>query len=151
MLGCHLVPYPTQGKPGAQMTPAIFCILLAAIMPIVCAGLAKRGAFGIPRSQGGYDNLDPRGWLERQEGARKWANNAQANSWEALPFFGLAVLSTHLLVGPTLLANVLAVSFIVLRALYVYLYVTGKQAARSGVWTLAFAANVAIFLIPVFR
>jgi uncharacterized MAPEG superfamily protein len=133
------------------LTLAIFCIFIAAIMPIVCAGLAKRGRFGVPRKEGGFDNLDPRGWLERQEGWRKWANNAQANCWEALPFFGLAVLSTHVLAGASAWVNGLAVLFIVLRCVFVYLYVTGRQLARSGVWTLAFFVNIAIFFYPVLR
>jgi uncharacterized MAPEG superfamily protein len=133
------------------MTIALFCILIAAILPIVCAGIAKRGTFGIPRKEGGYDNIDPRGWLARQEGVRKWANNAQANSFEALPFFAAAVIVAHMLGSAGLLLNVLAVVFIALRMLYIWLYVTAKQGARSLVWTLAFAVNVAIFLLPLFK
>jgi uncharacterized MAPEG superfamily protein len=132
------------------MTIALFCILIAAVLPIVCAGIAKYGSFGIPRKEGGYDNIDPRGWLERQEGRRKWANNAQANSFEALPFFAAAVIVAHMLGHSGLVLNVLAAAFIVLRMLYIYLYVTAKQSMRSLVWILAFVVNVAIFLLPVF-
>jgi uncharacterized MAPEG superfamily protein len=133
------------------MTVALFCILIAAVLPIVCAGIAKRGTFGIPRKEGGYDNIDPRGWLARQEGVRKWANNAQANSFEALPFFAAAVIVAHMLGSAGLLLNVLAVVFIGLRVLYIWLYVTAKQGVRSLVWILAFAVNVAIFLLPIFK
>jgi uncharacterized MAPEG superfamily protein len=133
------------------MTIAIFCILIAAVLPIVCAGIAKQGTFSVPRKQGGYDNIDPRGWLERQEGRRKWANNAQANSFEALPFFAAAVIVAHMLGSAGVLLNALAVAFIVLRVLYIWLYITAKQAQRSLVWTLAFALNIAIFLLPLFK
>jgi uncharacterized MAPEG superfamily protein len=131
------------------MTIAVFCILIAAILPIVCAGIAKVGMFGIARKQGGYDNIDPRAWLEKQEGRRKWANNAQANSFEALPFFAAAVIVAHMLGQAGTLLNVLAILFIVLRMLYIWLYITARQGVRSLVWTLAFVINIAIFLLPV--
>ncbi|MEO7254635.1 MAG: MAPEG family protein [Casimicrobium sp.] len=49
------------------------------------------------------------------------------------------------------LPNALAVTFIVLRVIYVWLYVTAKQSARSLVWTAAFFVNIAIFLLPFFK
>ncbi len=127
------------------MTIALFCIVLAAIMPIVCAGIAKSGSFKTHPRDGGYDNRNPRDWLSKQEGYRKWANAAQDNCFEALPFFAAAVIVNHVLGGAGVVANALAVTFIVLRALYVYLYLTGKQQIRSLVWVAAFAVNVAIF------
>jgi uncharacterized MAPEG superfamily protein len=133
------------------MTLALFCILIAAILPIACAGIAKQGMFGIPRKQGGYDNVDPRGWLHQQEGRRKWANNAQANSFEALPFFAAAVIVAHMLGQAGMLLNALAMVFVLLRILYIWLYITAQQGARSLVWTLAFTVNIAIFLLPVFN
>jgi uncharacterized MAPEG superfamily protein len=133
------------------MTIALFCILIAAILPIVCAGVAKQGMFTVPRKEGGYDNKDPRGWLEKQEGRRKWANNAQANSFEALPFFASAVIVAHMLGSSGVLLNTLALLFVALRVAYIALYLTGKQAQRSAVWTAAFAINIAIFLLPLFK
>ena len=132
------------------MTIALFCILLAALMPIACAGIAKSGAFKTHPREGGFDNRNPRDWLDKQEGYRKWANNAQANCWEALPFFAAAVIVNHMLGGAGVLANALAVVFIVLRCTFVYLYVTGKQGVRSMVWIAAFAVNIAIFFLTVF-
>jgi uncharacterized MAPEG superfamily protein len=134
-----------------HMTIALFCILIAAVLPIVCAGIAKQGMFNVPRSEGGYDNKDPRGWLQQQEGRRKWANNAQANSFEALPFFASAVIIAHILGSSGALLNALAALFVVLRIVYIGLYLTGKQAMRSLVWIGAFAVNVMIFLLPVFK
>jgi len=133
------------------MTIALFCILLAAIMPIVCAGMSKAKAMTIPRRDGGYDNRNPRDWIKTQEGFRKWADAAQANCWEALPFFAAAVIVSHMLGVIGWLPNALAALFIVLRIIYVWLYVTAKQKQRSLVWCTGFLVNVAIFLLPVIR
>jgi len=133
------------------MTIALFCILIAAIMPIVCAGLSKGGAMTVSHRDGGYDNRNPRDWIKTQEGFRKWADAAQANCWEALPFFAAAVIVSHMLGVIRWLPNALAVLFIVLRIVYVWLYVTARQRQRSLVWTVAFLVNVAIFLLPLAR
>ena len=71
----------------ARFTIAYWCILFAAILPIVCAGIAKYGMFNIHPKQGGYDNNNPRAWLAKQSDWRARANAAQANTFEALPFF----------------------------------------------------------------
>ena len=54
----------------ARFTVAYWCVLVAALLPIVCAWIAKRGALGKPADQGGFDNSDPRGWLALLGGAR---------------------------------------------------------------------------------
>jgi len=120
-------------------------------MPIVCAGISKSSAWGVPRREGGYDNRNPRDWAAKQEGFAKWANAAQENSWEALPFFAAAVIVSHMLGVVGTLPNTLAMVFIGLRVVYVWLYVTGRQSQRSLVWVVALAVNVAIFLLPVFK
>jgi MAPEG family len=73
-------------------------LLFAALLPIVCAGIAKWGVFGKSRKEGGYDNHSPRQWLERQSGWRARANAAQANTFEALPFFFATVTVDLLLI-----------------------------------------------------
>jgi uncharacterized MAPEG superfamily protein len=131
------------------MTLALFTILLIALLPIVCAGIAKYGTFSKHPRDGGFDNRNPRDWLAKQEGYRKWANAAQQNSWEALPFFASAVIANHILGGAGITTNLLAIAFVSLRVLYVYLYLTGKQAIRSIVWLSALLVNIAIFLLPL--
>ena len=37
----------------AGLTVAYWAVLVAALLPIACAGLAKWGMFGVPRRQGG--------------------------------------------------------------------------------------------------
>ena len=133
------------------MTIALFCILLAAIMPIVCAGLVKGRDMTVSFKDGGYDNRNPRDWIAKQQGSKKWAQAAQENSWEALPFFAASVIVSHMLGVIGWLPNALAVAFIVLRLIYIAFYVTGKQRLRSLVWAAAFFVNVAIFLSPIVR
>lgn len=131
----------------AHFTIAYGCILVAALLPIVCAGLAKCGGFGKSPDKGGYDNHHPRAWLVHQDGRSARANAAQANSFEALPFFIGAVIIAHQLAAPQTLLDGLAAGFIALRVTYIALYVADRAAARSIVWALALLLNIAIFFI----
>lgn len=129
----------------ARFTVAYWCVLLAVLLPYACAWLAKSRGFGKPRSQGGYDNNDPRGWLAHQQGWQARANAAQANSFEALPFFIGAVVIAHQLGAAQTRLDILAVVFVTLRIIYIFMYVAGLPTARSAIWALAFATNIAIF------
>ena len=126
------------------MTIAHFCILLAALLPIVCTGIAKAGGIGRPPAQGGYDNHDPRSWLARQTGYRARANAAQANSFEALPLFIGAVLVAHQTMAPQALVDGLAIAFIVLRMVFIGLYLADLHVARTLVWMAALGCNIAL-------
>ena len=128
----------------ARFTVAYWCVLLAALLPYVCAMLAKSGGFRKPRSQGGYDNQDPRGWLARQTDWHARANAAQANSFEALPLFIGAVIIAHQLGAPQTQVDILAVLFVTLRVIYIAMYVANLPMVRSAVWGAALLANVAI-------
>jgi uncharacterized MAPEG superfamily protein len=131
----------------AGLTVAYWAVLVAALLPIVCAGIAKWGAFGRSRRDGGYDNHDPRAWLARQSDWRARANGAQANSFEALPFFIGAVIIAHQGGAMQLRLDVLAFVWVVLRLTYILLYVADLATARSLVWMLALAANIAILFV----
>jgi uncharacterized MAPEG superfamily protein len=127
-------------------TVAYWCVLIAALLPIACAGLAKWQGFGKPRREGGFDNVEPRAWLARQEGWQARANAAQANSFEALPFFIGAVVIAHQLAAPQTLLDILAVLFVTLRIMYIALYVAGLSTLRSAIWFAAFLVNIGILL-----
>ena len=130
------------------MTPSFsvahWCVLIAALLPIVCAGIAKRGLMNRPRREGGYDNHDPRGWLARQSGVRARANAAQANSFEALPFFIGAVVIALQLDAPQPRLDLLAAGYIALRLVYVLAYLLDRAALRSLLWVAALTVNIAI-------
>ena len=132
---------------STSFTLAYGCVLLAALLPLVCAVLAKMGGMGRPPDAGGYDNDEPRAWLARQGGRAARANAAQANSFEVLPFFIGAVVIAHQLGAPQGWVDGLALTFIALRVLYIALYIGGHSTLRSLSWGLGFAVNVALLLV----
>jgi len=125
-------------------TLAYWCVLIAALLPIVCAWIAKWGSFTKPPQQGGFDNKHPRAWLASQTDWRARANAAQANSFEALPFFIGAVVIAHQLGAYQARLDVLAALFVVLRLVYILLYVANQASLRSVVWLLGLGLNIAI-------
>lgn len=133
-------------EPTLRFTVAYWCVLVAALLPYACAYLAKSGGFGKPRSKGGYDNHEPRAWLARLTDWRARANAAQANSFEALPFFIGAVIIAHQLQAPQTRLDILAVLFVTLRIIYMAMYVAGLPTMRSAMWAAAFLANLGILL-----
>jgi uncharacterized MAPEG superfamily protein len=128
----------------ARFTVAYWCVLIAALLPLGCAWLAKSSGFGKSRKQGGFDNRDPRGWLARQTDWQARANAAQANSFEALPFFIGAVIIAHQLGAPQTRLDILALVFVTLRVIYIAMYVAGLPTIRSAIWALALLVNIAI-------
>ena len=131
----------------ARFTVAYWCLLAAALLPIVCAALAKWGMFSVPARQGGYDNNNPRAWLARQTDWRARANSAQANTFEALPFFFAAVIIAHQLQASQIRLDVYAFAFVVLRIAYVIMYVADMAKSRSVLWFLALLVNVGILFL----
>ena len=131
----------------AHFTIAYGCILVAVLLPIVCAGLAKRHGMGKSPQDGGYDNHNPRAWMARQGQASARANAAQANSFEALPFFIAAVLVAHQLGAGQVVLDLLAVLYVFLRLFYILMYVSDMPRVRSAVWGAAFFVNIAIFFL----
>jgi uncharacterized MAPEG superfamily protein len=132
---------------NAHFTIAYWCVLVAAILPIVCAGIAKSGKIGKPLSQGGFDNVDPRKWLAQQSDWRARANSAQSNSFEALPFFIGAVVIAQQLGAHQGRLDILAFLFIVLRVIYILMYVAGLGNVRSLVWVTALFINIGILFL----
>lgn len=129
------------------MSVANYCILAACVLPIVCAGLAKSKGFGKRRREGGYDNNNPREWLSRQSGWQARANAAQANSFEALPLFIAGVLAAQQLGADQARVDMLALSFITFRLIYIGLYLADQASLRSLAWAAAFFSAAALFFV----
>ncbi|MEY4652677.1 MAG: hypothetical protein RI884_1258 [Pseudomonadota bacterium] len=134
----------------SHFTVSYACLLVAALLPIVCVALAKQPGFGRPRREGGYDNVNPRAWQARQEGRSAWAYAAQANSFEALPLFVGAVLVAHQMGATQTLVDALSVVFVTLRIIYIGAYLTGRASLRSVVWVAALGANIALLFSGLF-
>ncbi len=121
------------------MTIALWCLLTAALLPIVCTGIAKWGFED-------FDNRRPREWLARQQGWRARANAAQHNSWEALAIFTAAVLTAHLLEAPQARVDLLALVFIAARLAYIGAYLADRATLRSALWLVGLVASLALFV-----
>ena len=117
-------------------------VLVAGIMPVVCAGIAKSGFQG-------YDNSDPRAWLARQSGFRARANAAQANCFEAFPFFAVGVILALLTGVEPRTVDGLSVFFVAARVAYVWCYVSDKAKWRTMVWSAAYLAVVALYALAM--
>ncbi len=121
------------------MTAAYWCVLLAAVLPLVWAGVAKSQADG-------YDNRRPRPWLDGLQGMPQRANWAQVNSYEAFPPFAAGVIIAHLVGANQLLVDGLALTFITMRVLHGVMYIQDKATARSIVWLVGFFCVIGLFL-----
>lgn len=117
-------------------------VLVAGLMPVVCAGIAKSGFKG-------YDNSDPRAWLSRQTGFRARANAAQANCFEAFPFFAVGVILALLTGVDPDGVDALAALFIAFRVAYVVFYVTDKAKWRTMVWSGGYVVVLALFAMAM--
>lgn len=120
------------------MTIAFWCVLIAGLLPYVATVTAKAGAK--------FDNHHPRDWLAKQEGYRRRANAAQANSFEAFPLFAAAVIVAHLTQAPQSRVDLLAMAFIAARVLYLICYLADWASLRSIAWLGGIACVVAIFV-----
>jgi uncharacterized MAPEG superfamily protein len=129
------------------MTIAQLCLLVACVLPVVCAGLAKSKGFGKRRRDGGFDNHAPREWLAKQQGWQARANAAQANSWEALPIFlaGLFIAHQHQAAQATV--DALALGFIAARLAYIGLYLADQASLRSLAWFAGIGASAALCFV----
>jgi uncharacterized MAPEG superfamily protein len=127
-----------------HFTIAYWCVFIAAVLPLICAYLAKSGGIGKPRRAGGYDNDDPRAWLAKRTDWHARANAAQANSFESLPFFFAAVIIAHQLGAAQGIVDILSLLFVTLRIIYIAMYVAGFAMLRSGIWALAWLVNAGI-------
>lgn len=117
-------------------------VLVAGIMPVVCAGIAKSGFKG-------YDNRDPRAWLARQTGFRARANAAQANCFEAFPFFAVGVVLALLTGVDPRTVDALSVWFVAARVAYVAFYLIDKDKWRTMVWSAAYLTVIALYVLAM--
>ena len=120
---------------------AYWCVLIAALLPYVLAGIAK--------SDGRVDNHDPRG--ADYKGFRRRALNAHQNSFETFPFFAAAVIIAVTQGAPLAAVNVMAGLYILARIGYAGLYLANQATVRSIIWGVGMLLNVAIFVSPLWR
>jgi uncharacterized MAPEG superfamily protein len=126
------------------MSTAIVCVILAGFLPLIAAGIAK---FGPQENNGSdpFDNHQPRAWLAKQTGIRARANAAQANTFESLPFFYIAIALALMLDAPIERVNALAIAYVLARVTYLICYLKDWANVRSLMWLIGFGCTVALF------
>ncbi len=124
------------------MNWAYLSLLIAGVLPIACAGIAKLGFKE-------YDNHNPRAWLAKQTGFRARANAAQSNSFEAFPFFAAGVLIALLAGVDHDKIDALSSSFVLARLAYIACYVADKATMRSIFWAIGYSCVIALYLLAI--
>jgi uncharacterized MAPEG superfamily protein len=124
------------------VTIAELCLLAAVVLTIVSIMPAKLDG------RRSFDNANPRDPGFYTPGLRARAQGAHMNGFEAFPFFAAAVLLAEMRAVPQATVNALAVAFILVRIVYVLMYLGDRPTLRSVVWSVGLALNLAIFLSP---
>lgn len=110
------------------MTIPFWCLFVVSLMPILAAGVGAKARLALP---GGMDNENPRQQALLLEGVGSRAYAAQANAWEALAVFTVAVMINHLAKGALFPSGILALIFIVARFGHLLAYLSNKGNLRS--------------------
>ncbi len=127
------------------MTTPFVCVLIAFLLiylPKVPLSVA------MARQPGGYDNKVPRAQQAKLEGMGARARGAHYNGFEAFPPFAAAVIIAHLAGAADHRASILAIAFVVARALYIAAYLADLEYLRSAIWGIGLLCTVALFCLP---
>ncbi len=125
------------------MEIAYWCVLIAGVMPLLTVAIAKL--------QRGYDNSNPRAWLDNQQGMRKRADYAHRNHFEAFPFFASAVIIAQQLHAPQSTVNALAVAFIAARIAFTFFYLADRAGLRTVAFMIGYGCVASLFLVAAFQ
>jgi uncharacterized MAPEG superfamily protein len=127
----------------AQLDTVVLAVLIAGLMPVICAGIAKWG-------RKDYDNHNPRAWYATLEGLPARANAAQQNCLEAFPFFAVGVILAALSGANGDSLEAAAWLFIAARVAYIACYLNDKAAWRSIFWLIGFASVVYLYTLALY-
>lgn len=128
------------------MSLPFWCIFISALLIYlakapVAKAMKEEGA-------GGYDNHHPRAQQARLTGFGARALAAHMNSFEIFPLFAVGVLMTHVTNNFGLLVDILAVTFVVTRVLYLAFYWADLHWQRSLVWIVGLLCCLLLMLVP---
>jgi uncharacterized MAPEG superfamily protein len=122
-----------------QIDTVVLAVLIAGLLPFVCAIVAKWGGRG-------YDNHNPREWLAHQDGYRARANAAQQNSFEAFPFFAVGVVLAALGGADGDVMEIASWVFVAARVVYIACYVKDLATWRSLMWLVGWVATIYLYV-----
>ena len=127
------------------MTLPFWCIFISALLIYLAkAPVAK----AMNEEGGGYDNHHPRAQQARLTGFGARALAAHMNSFEAFPLFAVGVLMAHVTNNHGPLVDILAVTFVIARVLYLAFYWADLHWQRSLVWAVGLLCSLLLMLVP---
>lgn len=128
------------------MPIALYVLFVMALFPILVHWI---GGYLRYKQFGYYDNRHPRQQQSQLTGVGARAMGAQANSWETLQIY-TAVLFIAYAAGVDLARlDLVSILFLVLRVIYVALYLMDLAALRSIVYSLGLFCCIYIFGVAV--
>lgn len=123
-------------------------LLVALLLIYVPRVFVARGQASQPE---GYDNNNPRAQQTKLTGLSARAHGAHENSFEAFAPFAAGILACKVSgVDADTLAQ-LALAFVVVRVVYLVLYLRDVAMLRSVVWALGFFITLALLVLPLLR
>lgn len=126
------------------MTLPLWCLFVTSLIPILAAGTGSAARLKQP---GGLDNKNPRQQAFQLEGVGARAYAAQANAWEALALFTVAVVINHLAQGAAGPSGVLALVFVASRFVHLGAYLANQDVIRSLSFGLALCCCVGLVVL----
>ena len=126
------------------MNIAFWCVLVAGLLPFVAVAVAKWDKTYLG------NNHHPRDWEAKLTGKSSRAHAAHLNSFEAFPLFAAGVIIAFLCHVPQQVTDGVAVTFVLVRLLYIWCYLSDRARMRSLVWMAGIALNVALFFLAAF-
>jgi len=115
-------------------------------MPYVASTI---GGYYRLSQKGTYDIVNPRAQALQLEGAGARSQYLQANCWEALIFFSVAILATFLTGAANDSVGMLSISFLVIRCIYFIAYLTNMATLRLTAFTLGFFCCAGLFYVAI--
>ena len=123
-------------------------LVLAVVLIYVPRAFVGRAQAARPE---GYDNAHPRQQQKELTGLGARAQGAHENSFEAFGPFAAGVLACKTAGVDSDEIVLVSGAFIVLRTLYLVLYLTNQPKARSAVWGLGLLSSLTLLCLPFFR
>ena len=121
-------------------------LLLAVFLIYVPRGVVARSQAKQPE---GYDNATPRVQISKLSDLGQRAQGAHMNSFEAFTLFAPAVLACESRRVSAASTAALCVTFVVIRGIYLGLYLGNKPSARSAVWALGLLATMGLYVLAI--
>jgi len=128
------------------VTTPFWCLLIVAVIPYVLAGI---GGYLRTVQLGSLDARHPRVQALELRGPAARAYASQQNAWEALAFFGTAVILAHFAGADPGQSATAAMVYVVTRVLHPVLYIADQPILRTGVFVVGLGCCIWLFRLAV--